>query len=151
MGRAHETSGKKEVGIKKDKKRKEKAKKKLEKKESKKGGSFDDMLAYVDEFGNITSTPTDLTKKEKVNAEDIEVFVPKRSNESTKETIRTGVVTFLSTTKGFGFIRDIAANQDVFVHLGSLSEPIKENNKVTFEVIKTQRGPNAVNVKVIKE
>jgi cold shock CspA family protein len=151
MSRARETSGKRELSIKKDKKRKDKAQKKLDKKESKKGGNFDDMIAYVDEFGNISSTPADLSKKEKINAEDIQINVPRRTEESQKESVRTGVVTFIDSAKGFGFIKDSATKQDVFVFLGNVSEPLKENNIVTFEVIKTPRGPNAQNVKVVRE
>ena len=62
MGRSQETSNKKEVKNKKDKKRKEKEKKRLIRKESGKS-SFADMIAYVDEFGKITSTPPDPAKK----------------------------------------------------------------------------------------
>ena len=38
-----------------------------------KGKSLEDMLAYVDENGNISSTPPDLTKVEEIKAEDISV------------------------------------------------------------------------------
>ena len=41
----------------KKKKKEEKLQKKLERKENSSGGDLDDMLAYVDEYGNITSTP----------------------------------------------------------------------------------------------
>ncbi len=64
MGRSQESFNKKEVKSKKDKKRKEKEKKRLLKKESGKN-SFDDMIAYVDEFGVISSTPPDPNKKSK--------------------------------------------------------------------------------------
>ena len=80
MGRSHETFGKKEVRNKKEKKRKEKEKRRLERKESKSGNSLDDMIAYVDEFGNITDTPPDESQKEEINAEDIEVGIPKNEN-----------------------------------------------------------------------
>jgi len=39
------------------KKRKEKEQKKLARKENSAGGNFEDMIAYVDKFGNITSEP----------------------------------------------------------------------------------------------
>ncbi len=151
MARAHETSSKKEVGIKKDKKRKEKAKKRLERKENKESGNLDDMIAYVDEFGNISSTPVDHSKREKIKAEDIEIVVPKRNASEVVETIRKGIVTFFNDSKGFGFIRDLDTREDVFVHINGLLESVKENNKVTFEVIKTPKGPNAINVKLLKE
>ena len=71
MGRSQESFNKKEVRSRKEKKRKEKEKKRLAKKEGEKGGN--DMIAYVDEHGNITSTPPDPTQKEEIEAEDIEV------------------------------------------------------------------------------
>ena len=65
MGRSKETYNKKEVRNKKEKKRKEKEKKKLARKEGEKANS-DDMIAYVDENGMITSTPPDPTKKKDI-------------------------------------------------------------------------------------
>ena len=62
MGRAMETRNKKDVRNKKDKKRKEKEKKRLIRKETGKS-SFDDMIAYVDEYGRISATPPDPNKK----------------------------------------------------------------------------------------
>ena len=63
MGRSQETFGKKEVRNKKDKKRKDKEQKRAKKKSEGKKSNFDDMIAYVDEFGMITSTPPDPDKK----------------------------------------------------------------------------------------
>ena len=40
--------------------------------------------------------------------------------------------------------------ESVFVHINSLTEAIKENNKVTFEVEMGPKGANAVNVKLVK-
>ena len=62
MGRSQETTGKKEVRNRKEKKRKEKAEKKAKRKTEGKKSSFDDMIAYVDEFGKITSYPPDPEK-----------------------------------------------------------------------------------------
>ena len=57
-----------------EKKRREKAERKEERKATGGKKSFEDMLAYVDENGNITSTPPDPTKKrEEVNADEIEL------------------------------------------------------------------------------
>ena len=39
------------------KKQKEKMEKKLERKKNSPGGDLENMMAYVDEFGNISSTP----------------------------------------------------------------------------------------------
>lgn len=148
MGKGRETYGKKDVRAKKEKKRKAKEQKRQERLESKGSGSPDDMIAYVDEFGNITSTPPDLTQRTTVNAEDIEVGVPKSADPDPMDLIHTGVVSFFDDGKGFGFIKDSENKQDIFVHVKGCLEPIKEGNKVTFEVEKGLKGLNAINVKV---
>ncbi len=150
MGRSQESFQKKDVQNKKEKKRKEKEKKKLARKEAEKSGSLDDMIAYVDENGNITSTPPDPTQKEKIKAEDIEIGVPKREDAPAYDPIRKGVVNFFNDSKGFGFITDSETKQSVFVHANNLLEDIKEGNLVSFEVEMGPKGPSAVNVKPIK-
>lgn len=151
MGRARETFGKKETQLKKEKRRKEKENKRVERKENKSDKGPDDMIAYVDEFGNITSTPPDRLHRVAVKAEDIEIGVRKSEDLNPVDFLRTGIVTFFDHSKGFGFIRDSANQQDVFVHLNGLTEPIKENNKVKFEVVKGPKGLNAVNVTLHRE
>jgi cold shock CspA family protein len=140
MTRPQETSSKKEVRNKKEKKRKEKEKKRLEKKGNVKKSSFDDMIAYVDEFGRITSTPPDPSKKQEVEAESIEISVTKSGPSQKADHIRKGVVTFFNESKGFGFIRDMETRQSVFVHANNLLEAIKENNVVTFEIGRGLKG-----------
>jgi cold shock CspA family protein len=150
MGRSQETSNKKEVKNKKDKKRKDKAKKKLIKKEAGKS-SFDDMIAYVDEYGRISATPPDPAKKILVEANGIELGATKNDSAQKSDYIRKGVVTFFNDSKGFGFIRDMETKQDVFVHANNLLEIIKENNIVTFEIGKGPKGTTALKVKLFKE
>jgi cold shock CspA family protein len=149
MGRMHETGNKKEVQNKKDKKRKEKEKKRLERKEnSKNSNGLDDMIAYVDEFGNITSEPQDPSKREKINIEDIEIKTERNRETEPQLKIRRGIVTFFNDSKGFGFIKDLNTQESIFVHMKGLLEPVKENNKVIFEVEKGVKGLNAFNVKI---
>jgi cold shock CspA family protein len=150
MGKSQETSNKKEVKNKKEKKRKENAKKRLIKKETGKKSSFDDMIAYVDEYGKITSTPPDPNKKIIVDAGGIELGATKSDPAQKSDFIRKGVVTFFNDSKGFGFIRDMETKQDVFVHANNLEEQVKENNMVTFEIGKGPKGPTALNVKLLK-
>jgi cold shock CspA family protein len=149
MGRSTETFGKKEREKAKLKKQKDKKQKAEERKSSGKGSSFEDMIAYVDEDGNISSTPPDPTKKKKINAEDIEVSVSKQSNEPI-DVVRNGKVTFFNESKGYGFILDLQTQESVFVHINGLVDPIKENDKVTFETEMGQKGPTAVKVKKTK-
>jgi cold shock CspA family protein len=151
MGRAQETFNKKEVRNKKEKKRKEKEKKRLERKENVKKSSFDDMIAYVDENGMLSSTPPDPSKKKVIIAESIELSATKNDPSQKADYIRKGVVSFFNESKGFGFIRDMETKQSVFVHANNLLEIVKENNVVTFEIGKGPKGPTALNVKLFKE
>jgi len=147
MGRSQESFNKKEVRNKKEKKRKEKEKKRLERKDKDTSGSLDDMIAYVDEFGRITSTPPDLTQKEEINAEDIEVSTPKQDN-IPYDPIRKGIVSFFNDSKGYGFIKDTETQESVFVHVNNILEDIKEGNLVSYEVEMGPKGPSAIKVKV---
>jgi cold shock CspA family protein len=151
MGRSQETFSKKEVRNKKEKKRKEKEQKRAKKKTEDKKSSFDDMIAYVDEFGMITSTPPDPTKKTVINAESIELKITKNNPKTAPDFVRKGVVTFFNESKGYGFIRDLESHQSVFVHANNLLEPVKENNVVIFELGKGPKGPSAMKVKLFKE
>jgi len=149
MGRSQETFNKKEVRQKKEKKRKAKAQKRLEKKEGEKKNSLDDMIAYVDENGMITSTPPDPSKKKEIKAEEIELGVPTRE-EDEEDIIRKGVVTFFNDSKGYGFIKDSKTKQSIFVHVNNVIDEIKENNMVTFEIEQGPKGYTAVRVKLFK-
>jgi cold shock CspA family protein len=138
----------------KEKKRLKKSQDKREKAEERKanfvkGKSLEDMMAYTDEFGNITSTPPDPSKKLKVNSEDIQIAIPKQEA-IVYETVRTGIVDFFNEAKGYGFIKDMLTQESVFVHVNGLTDPIKEGNKVTFEVEPGAKGPTAVKVKLSK-
>ena len=148
MGKSQETFNKKEKEKQRLKKRKEKEERKEERKEnSAKGLSLEDMMAYVDEDGNITSTPPTGVKKKTINQEDIQIGVAKQVSGPAADPIKKGKVTFFNESKGYGFIRDLESQESVFVHMKALKTPIKENDKVTFEVEKTPKGPNAINVR----
>jgi cold shock CspA family protein len=147
MGRSQESFNKKEVRKQKEKKRKDKEKKRQARKENK--NSLDDMIAYVDEHGNITDTPPDPDQKEEINAEDIQVSVPRGPLEEV-DPIRKGTVTYFNASKGFGFITDQETRESVFVHVNNTLEEIREGNLVSFEVEKGQKGPVAVKVQVVR-
>ncbi len=61
-----------------------------------------------------------------------------------------GTVKFFNETKGFGFIRPINSNEDLFVHSSGLIDKIRENDKVEFEQERGKKGMNAVRVKAIR-
>src|SRR5690606_9130236 len=151
MGRSQETSNKKEKEKKKLKKKQEKELKKKERKaNSEKGKSFEDMLAYVDEYGNLTSTPPDPSKKAVINVEDIEISVSKKEDLEPIDPVRKGTITFFNDSKGYGFIKDHDSQDSVFVHVNGLEEDVREGDKVSFETEMGQKGLNAIKVKLLK-
>jgi cold shock CspA family protein len=149
MGKSQETYNKKEKEKKRLKKRQEKQAKREERKAQPKASGLEDMISYVDEYGNPTDTPPDPSKKLVTNAEDIEIGVPKREKEEDEDPIHSGKVEFFNHDKGFGFIKEDETNEKYFVHVSSLSEEIEENDKVSFELEKGLKGLNAVRVKKV--
>ena len=109
------------------------------------------MIAYVDEFGNISPVPPDPDKKTVIDAESIELKITKNKPEIKPNQERKGIITFYNEKKGFGFIRDLESNQRVFVHANNLLEPVKEDNIVVYEAGKGQRGISAMKVKLFKQ
>ena len=65
----------------------------------------------------------------------------------------TGTVKFFNQSKGFGFIQPDDGGKDVFVHISEIEggEPLREGQRVTFDVKEDTRGPKAVNVSVVED
>lgn len=148
MAKSRETYGKKENQKKKLKQRQEKAEKMEERKaNAKKGKSLHEMMAYLDENGHISDTPPDPRKMKIFLQEDMQISIPKQEARQEGDSIRKGVVTFFNDEKGFGFINDLQTQERVFIHINQLTEPIKEHDKVSFEVEMGFKGLSAVNVK----
>jgi len=146
-----ETWNKKERERKKQQIKKEKLERRQERKLANKGSNDpQSMLAYVDENGNLSSKPVDPKKKVFINVEDIEIGVPKQREINPEDLIQVGIVTLFKTDKGYGFIKNLETEESYFFHVNSLVDPVKENNKVSFEVEKGPKGLNAVNVRVVK-
>jgi cold shock CspA family protein len=150
MARPQEALNKKEFEKRKLQKRKEKEARKEERKANSKGGSFEDMIAYIDENGNITSTPPDPSKKRVINENDIVIGARNSDNGVAVDPVRKGKVTFFNNSKGYGFIKDTETGDSVFVHSNGLLNSIKENDMVSFETERGPKGYNAVRVSVIK-
>jgi cold shock CspA family protein len=151
MAKSQQTFNKSEKEKKRLKKRELKQKKKVERKSNAvKGAKLEDMLVYVDEFGQLTDTPLDPANKIKVEAEDIILGIPKKvEGEEDDSKIKEGKVSFFDTSKGFGFILDSKTQDKYFVHVSGLIDTIGENDKVTFELEKGLKGMNAVKVKKV--
>ena len=60
-----------------------------------------------------------------------------------------GTVKFFNNVRGFGFIAPDDGGKDVFVHKSDLVDEITEGDKVSYDVEESEKGLNAVNVKVI--
>ena len=149
MSRSQDSFNKKEVKDKKEKKRKEKDLKRKIRKETDKQ-SLDDMIAYVDENGMISSTPPDPSKKTEVKLEDIKIATPKNDGIAEEVSESRGVVTFFNTSKGFGFIKDNKTKESVFFHINELSEDVVEGNLVSYSPGRGHKGPVALQIRVIR-
>lgn len=143
-----ETFNKKEKEKARQKKRKDKEEKREERKaNASKGQSFDQMLAYVDENGNITSAPPDLSKRRVINEEDIQIGVSRQEAGKVQDATRNGLVTFFNSSKGYGFIKDLQSQESIFVHINGLIDQIGEQDKVTFTTERTPKGLSAIDVR----
>lgn len=128
-------------------KQEEKKRKKEERKANSAGGGLENMMAYVDEFGRITNTPPDPTKKrQEIDASEIEIGVPKREDVPVAAE-RMGRIDFFDTSKGFGFIREDGTQERYFVHISGLLDEVGDGDKVVFELERGPKGMNAVRVK----
>lgn len=61
--------------------------------------------------------------------------------------MKTGTVKFFNTEKGFGFIKDDETNEEIFVHKSGLIDRIREDDQVSYETERGQKGLNAIDVK----
>ncbi len=61
----------------------------------------------------------------------------------------TGKVKFFNNSKGFGFITPDDGGKDLFVHVSSTKDEIRDGDKVSFDVENSPKGLNAVNVRVV--
>ena len=151
MAKSQQTFNKLEKEKKRLKKREDKQKKKEARKAEAKENNKGIQFAYVDYNGNLTDTPPDPSLKEKIDAESIEIGIPKKEEGDYEKfnPIRSGKVSFFDTSKGFGFIIDSENQEKYFTHVSGLIDEIAENDNVSFELEKGMRGMNAVRVKKV--
>lgn len=151
MAKSQQTWNKKEKEKKRLKKKEDKALKKEDRKSNSSSSDLNSMIAYVDEFGNITDTPPDPTKKKKlIDVESIQLGAAKREDLSNEDPTKRGTVTFFDASKGYGFIKVKDSQDSYFTHINRHIDEIKEGNTVTFTLEMGQKGPVAVDVKIDK-
>lgn len=140
------TYAKKDRESKKAKVKRDKADKKEQRKlNNNKGKSLDEMMAYVDIDGNLTSEPPDMrTPKETTRTNPgaaLPVYDP--------EQMRSGSVVFFDDAKRYGFINDSKSGESIFVLGRNAAFKIKKGDHVSFYKERGSKGFIAVNVQLI--
>ncbi len=152
MAKSQDSFNKKEKEKKRIKKNQEKRERQVQRKADKlEAGprTMEEMFSYVDENGNLTSKPPDPSKRKEIKVEDIDLGASSRYV-TAEDNTRHGKVKFFNEEKGYGFIVDSETKDSVFVHINNLDGPLRENDRVTFEVERSAKGPSAVNVQVAR-
>lgn len=151
MAKSQQSFNKREKEKKRLKKREEKQKKKEARKAEQKDSGGGIQFAYVDKYGNLTDTPPEPSEKEEIDAESIVLGIPKKEESADDlDPVRKGKVSYFDHSKGFGFIIDQETQEKHFCHISNIVDEIQENDRVTFELIKGQRGMDAVKVALQK-
>lgn len=65
----------------------------------------------------------------------------------------TGTVKWFNDAKGFGFITPDGGGDDVFAHFSAIQangfKSLKENQRVSFEIVSGPKGKQASNIQII--
>ena len=130
------TSGKRDREKLKEQKRKEKLQRKEDRKSSG-TSSFEDMIAYVDANGVLSSTPPD-KQKEDVDVNDIAISVPKQEDVEIEPL--KGRIEHFNSDKGYGFVKDLGSSDKYFFHISAAPASIAQGDIVNFELERGTRG-----------
>jgi CspA family cold shock protein len=68
--------------------------------------------------------------------------------------VAVGTVKWFDVRKGFGFI-EMEVGEDIFVHFSAIQSEgfkrLEQGENVEFDIVETERGQQAANVKVISK
>lgn len=146
MAKPKQTSQKSEREKKKKIKQREKEEKRIQRKAtSNKGKGFEEMLAYMDHNGQISSTPPDPKLKVEVKLEDIQMgarsFIVDRGTE-----IKTGRIAIFNSERNFGFIKDSLSQEKIFFHISDTNYQVNEGDLISYELKSGPKGFSAGNI-----
>lgn len=79
----------------------------------------------------------------------IKQFINKLMNTNNNKIMKEGTVKFFNHAKGFGFITVKDSEEEIFVHTSNVIDRINENDNVTFDVEKGEKGLSATMVKLV--
>jgi CspA family cold shock protein len=79
----------------------------------------------------------------------IKTFINKLMNTNKATIMKEGTVKFFNNAKGFGFITVKDSEEEIFVHTSNLIDQIKENDNVTFDIERGDKGLSAVKVSIV--
>src|SRR5689334_16488274 len=127
MAKSSDTFTKREKEKKRIQKRKDKDQRKKDRKANKENKSFEDMIAYVDENGNFSTTPPDGTKKKAIKESDINLSSKNQGNGTRMDDRHQGYVKTFHKDKGFGFIKDSESQEEYFFHFSSANFQIAQS------------------------
>jgi cold shock protein len=78
-------------------------------------------------------------------------FNPFAFRKTLMSTSQTGTVKWFNDGKGFGFITPDNGGQDLFAHFSAITgkgfKSLQENQRVEFDVVPGQKGPQAANIR----
>lgn len=134
---------KKERNKKKAKKKLEKQARKEARKSEDKDNSLENMMVYVDEFGQLVESPPG--EKKEIDIGDISIDGVGETKQ--EDILLKGKILFFNEEKGYGFIKHKQSGDSHFFHINDTSfNEVSINQQVTFELVEGKKGLVAINI-----